>query len=51
MWATDTAMTRIVSKHLVEADELLEEVVSCTEEAVERFPTFYREKAREYRKL
>lgn len=47
----DTAMARIVSKHLAEAEELLEEVVSWTEKEVERLPTFYREKAREYRKL
>lgn len=44
-------MARIVSKHLAEAEELLKEVVAWTEEEVERLPRFYRDKAREYRKL
>lgn len=34
-----------------EAEELLEEVDSWTEEEVEELPKFYREKAREFRGL
>jgi len=36
-------------KQVSEAEELLEEVKSWSEEEVEELPKFYREKAREYR--
>ncbi|WP_258560458.1 hypothetical protein [Halorhabdus salina] len=36
---------------MAEAEELLEEVESWTEEEVEELPKLYREKAREYRGL
>lgn len=44
-------MVRIRTKRLFEAEELLEEVASWSEEEVEALPRFYREKAREYRRL
>lgn len=34
-----------------EAEELLKELRSWSDEEVERLPKFYREKAREYREL
>ncbi|MXR52397.1 hypothetical protein GRX03_12380 [Halovenus sp. WSH3] len=39
----------IKSSEFKEAEELLEEVESWSEEEVEELPKFYREKAREYR--
>lgn len=44
-------MARVLSERLLEAEELLGEVASWSEEEVERLPKFYREKAREYRRL
>ena len=44
-------MTRIRSKDLLEAEELLAEVASWPDARVERLPKLYREKAREYRRL
>ncbi|MDY6770796.1 MAG: hypothetical protein SV186_02435 [Candidatus Nanohaloarchaea archaeon] len=44
-------MARIASKELYEAEELLEEVASWSEEEVEALPTWYREAARRYRRL
>jgi len=44
-------MARVLSRTLYEAEELLEEVQSWSEEEVEELPRFYREKAREYRQL
>jgi hypothetical protein len=44
-------MIRIHSTEVYEAEELLEEVCSWSEEEIEGLPTFYREKAREYRRL
>lgn len=43
-------MARVRSTHLYEAEELLEEVASWSEEEIEALPKFYREKAREYRR-
>lgn len=44
-------MTRICSKDLHEAEKLLAEVASWSAEEIEALPRFYREKAREYRRL
>lgn len=44
-------MARVGSKRLYEAEELLAEVLSWSEEEVEMLPKFYREKARAYRRL
>lgn len=43
-------MPRIRSAEVYEAEELLEEVRSWSEEAVESLPKFYREAARQYRR-
>lgn len=43
-------MARVTSKDIAKAEELLEEILSWSEEEVERLPKFYREKAREYRR-
>jgi hypothetical protein len=44
-------MARIRSRDLAEAEALLEEVASWSDERIERLPKFYREKARKYRQL
>ena len=44
-------MAHLRSKHLYEAEELLAEVVSWSDDELEALPQFYREKAREYRRL
>ena len=44
-------MARVQSKELYEAEELLEEVCSWSEEEVEALPKLYRELARRYRRL
>jgi hypothetical protein len=44
-------MARIRSKWLYEAEELLEEVCSWSEERIEQLPPLYQEKAREFRRL
>ena len=44
-------MARIRSRELYEAEELLEEVASWSDDRIERLPRLYREKAREYRRL
>lgn len=44
-------MVRVRTKQVFEAEELLEEVASWSEEEVEALPQFYREKAKEYRRL
>lgn len=44
-------MTRIQSRDLYEAEELLAEVASWSEDRIERLPKLYREKAREYQRL
>lgn len=44
-------MARIASKHVLEAEELLEEVQSWSEEEIEALPRFYREAAERYRRL
>lgn len=44
-------MTRVGSSELFEAEELIEEVASWTDEEVESLPRLYREKAQEYRQL
>ena len=42
---------RVASSEVFEAEELLEEVESWSDEEIEELPRFYREKAREYRRL
>jgi hypothetical protein len=42
-------MGRVLPKKLAEAEKLLDEVGSWSEEEVEQLPVLYREKAREYR--
>jgi hypothetical protein len=42
---------RILPRDLSEAEELLAEVQSWSEEELEALPKFYREKAREFRQL
>jgi hypothetical protein len=44
-------MSRIVSSEVFEAENLLEEVDSWSDEEIEELPKFYREKAREFRGL
>ena len=44
-------MSRVLPRDLHEAEQLLEELRSWTEEEVEELPKFYSEKAREYRRL
>jgi len=44
-------MGRIQSAEVYEAEELLEEVCSWSEEEIEALPAFYREAARRYRRL
>jgi len=44
-------MVRVRTKRIFEAEELLEEVASWSEEEVKALPHFYREKARKYRSL
>lgn len=44
-------MNRVLSGDLYEAEQLLQEVASWSDEEVEELPKFYREKAREYRRL
>jgi len=45
------SMSRIESSEFFEAEELLEEVESWSEEEIEELPKLYREKAREFRRL
>jgi hypothetical protein len=40
---------RIASSEVFEAEELLEELESWSDEEIEELPRLYREKAREYR--
>jgi hypothetical protein len=44
-------MGRITSSEVFEAEELLNEVESWSEEEIEELPKLYREKAREFRRL
>lgn len=44
-------MPRVASREVFEAEELLEKVMSWSEDEVESMPKFYREKAQEYRRL
>ena len=44
-------MAHLRSKHLYEAEELLAEIASWTDDELEALPQFYREKAQEYRRL
>lgn len=41
-------MSRIASSEVFEAEELLEEVESWSEEDIEELPKLYRDKAREF---
>ena len=42
---------RILPRELYEAEELLAEVQTWSEEDIEELPKFYREKAKEFRQL
>lgn len=44
-------MPRIRSAHVAEAEDLLVEVVSWSEDDIDQLPPLYQEKAREYRRL
>lgn len=44
-------MVRIRSKEMYEAEELLAEVASWTDEEIATLPQFYREAAERYRRL
>lgn len=44
-------MGRIAASEVFEAEELLEEVESWSEEELRELPKLYREKAREFRRL
>jgi len=44
-------MRRLLTKELNEAEQLLEELESWSEDEIEELPRFYREKARELRRL
>ena len=44
-------MSRVLPRDLHEAEQLLQELHSWTDEEIEELPKFYREKAREYRRL
>ena len=44
-------MGRIAASEVFEAEELLHEVSSWSDEEIEELPKFYREKAREFRIL
>lgn len=49
--AISVVMARIRSKEMYEAEELLAEVASWSDEEINTLPKFYRETAREYRRL
>lgn len=42
---------RVASSEVFEAEQLLEEISSWSEEEIEELPRLYREKAKEYRSL
>jgi hypothetical protein len=44
-------MRRVLSERLAEAENLLEEVESWSDEEIEELPKFYREKAREFQRV
>jgi len=44
-------MSHVSSEKLAEAENLLDEVDSWSEEEIERLPKLYRKKASEYRRL
>lgn len=44
-------MGTVRSGHLYEAEELLEQVLTWSEEEIENLPKLYREKAEQYRRL
>jgi hypothetical protein len=44
-------MNRVQPNEVFEAEELLAEIASWSEDEIEELPKFYREKAREYRRL
>ena len=44
-------MARIHSKDLYEAEELLEEIASWSDEEIDALPVLYREKVQRYRRL
>jgi hypothetical protein len=44
-------MGRVASSEVFEAEELLEEVDSWSDEEIEKLPKFYREKAREFQRV
>ena len=44
-------MSHVQPNEVFEAEELLAEIASWSDDEVEELPKFYREKAREYRRL
>ena len=44
-------MGRVLTERMNEAEHLLEEIESWSEEEIKELPRFYREKARELRRL
>jgi hypothetical protein len=44
-------MSRIRSSEILEAEKLLAEISSWSDDEIEELPKFYREKAKEYRRL
>jgi hypothetical protein len=44
-------MSQIASRYVFEAEDLLQDVASWTDEEIGQLPKFYRDKAREYRQL
>jgi hypothetical protein len=44
-------MTRVLSRRLAEAEELLEEAESWSEDEIQSLPKLYQRKAKEYRRL
>jgi hypothetical protein len=45
------SMSRVASSEVFEAEELLEEIESWSDDEIEELPKFYREKAREFQGL
>lgn len=45
------SMSRIVSSEVFEAEKLLEEIESWSDDEIEELPKFYRQKAREFQRV
>jgi hypothetical protein len=48
---SNEVMRRVLSERLAEAEELLEEVDSWSDEEIEELPKLYRDKAREFQRV